>query len=285
MKTMVLLALQVSVVTTVFGFALDATWNDLLYLVRRPGLLVRSLLSVFVIMPVLALLLVRWFDFRPMTEIVVIALAISPVPPLLPMKQTKAGGSVPYGLGLMMILALVSIVAIPGILAILDPFFAAPLTMRPAAVARIVLISTVLPLLAGSAVRALRPALADRLARPVGLIAKFLLPIAVLILLAAVASSMWALVGTGTIFVMAAFSVIGTGARAPARRPRPGPFGRAGAVHGVPPSGARLRRRDRKLPGSAFRSDDPLVFDRQHGRRHPVSVMAAAPGMSDILSP
>lgn len=209
MKTMVLLALQVSVVTTVFGFALDATWNDLLYLVRRPGLLIRSLLSVFVIMPVLVLLLVRWFDFRPTTEIVVIALAISPVPPLLPMKQTKAGGSVSYGLGLMMILALVSIVAIPGILAILDFFSATRLTMRPAAVARIVLTSTVLPLLAGSALRVLRPALADRLARPVGLIAKILLPIAVLILLAAVASSMWALVGTGTIVVMAAFSVIG----------------------------------------------------------------------------
>jgi BASS family bile acid:Na+ symporter len=46
MKTMVLLTLQVSVVTTVFGFALHATWNDLLYLIRRPGLLVRSLLSV-----------------------------------------------------------------------------------------------------------------------------------------------------------------------------------------------------------------------------------------------
>ena len=36
MKTLLLFTLQVSVVTLVFGFALHATWNDLLYLVRRP---------------------------------------------------------------------------------------------------------------------------------------------------------------------------------------------------------------------------------------------------------
>jgi BASS family bile acid:Na+ symporter len=209
MKTTVLLALQVSVVTTVFGFALNATWNDLLYLIRRPGLLVRSLLSMFVIMPALALLLVHCFDFQPTTEIVVIALAISPVPPLLPMKHTKGGGSAPYGLGLMLVLGLVSIVVIPGILAILDPFFERELAMPPVAVAKIALISTVLPLLAGSGVRALWPALADRLARPVGFVGKSLLAIAVLLLLVSVASSVWALVGTGTILVMTVFAVTG----------------------------------------------------------------------------
>lgn len=209
MKTLVLLTLQVSVVTTVFGFALHATWNDLLYLVRRPGLLIRSLLSVFVIMPVLALLLVHWFDFRPTTEIVVIALAISPVPPLLPMKHTKAGGSVPYGLGLMIVLSLVSIVAIPAVLAILDPFVKQRLAMQPAAVAKVVLVSTVLPLLAGSAVRTVWPAIADLLARPVGFIGKLLLAVGVLMLLAGMASSVWALVGTGTIIVMTVFAVTG----------------------------------------------------------------------------
>jgi BASS family bile acid:Na+ symporter len=209
MKTMILLALQVSVVTTVFGFALNATWNDLLYLIRRPGLLGRSLLSVFVIMPVLALVLAHWLDFRPTTEIVVIALAISPVPPLLPMKHSKAGGSAPYGFGLMIVLSLVSIVAIPAILAILDRFVDQRVAMQPSAVAKIVLISTVLPLLAGSTVRALWPLLADRLARPVGSIGRLLLAIGVLMLLGSMAPSVAALVGTGTIVVMTIFAVTG----------------------------------------------------------------------------
>ena len=68
LKQLVVLALQVSVVCTVVGFGLRTTVHDLLYLVRRPGLLARSFLAMFVIMPVVAVLLARLFDFRPTVE-------------------------------------------------------------------------------------------------------------------------------------------------------------------------------------------------------------------------
>ena len=57
LKQLLVLALQVSVACTVFGFGLKMTVHDLLYLVRRPGLLARSLLAMFVVMPVVAVLL------------------------------------------------------------------------------------------------------------------------------------------------------------------------------------------------------------------------------------
>ncbi len=40
-QQIVLLVVQVSIFLTVFGFGLQATRDDLLYLVRRPGMLVR----------------------------------------------------------------------------------------------------------------------------------------------------------------------------------------------------------------------------------------------------
>jgi len=55
-KQLVMFALRVSILCTVFGFGLKATKGDLLFLVRRPGLLGRSLLAVFVIMPAVAAL-------------------------------------------------------------------------------------------------------------------------------------------------------------------------------------------------------------------------------------
>ena len=100
-RQVVLLALQVSIIGTVFGFGLNTTASDLLYLFRRPGLLARSLLAVFVIMPAVAVALVRIFDFPRVVGIVLVALAISPVPPMLPRKEAKAGGEVAYGLALM----------------------------------------------------------------------------------------------------------------------------------------------------------------------------------------
>ena len=69
-RQVVLLALQVSIIGTVFGFGLNTTARDLLYLFRRPGLLARSLLAVFVIMPAVAVALVRIFDFPRVVGIV-----------------------------------------------------------------------------------------------------------------------------------------------------------------------------------------------------------------------
>jgi BASS family bile acid:Na+ symporter len=51
LKHIVVLALQVSIFCTVFGFGLKTTTDDLMYVIRRPGLLARSLLAVFIIMP------------------------------------------------------------------------------------------------------------------------------------------------------------------------------------------------------------------------------------------
>ena len=66
LKQLVILALQVSVLSTVFGFGLKTTTHDLSYLIRRPGLLARSLLAMFVVMPAVAVLLALLFDFpRP----------------------------------------------------------------------------------------------------------------------------------------------------------------------------------------------------------------------------
>jgi bile acid:Na+ symporter, BASS family len=41
-KDIIVLAFQVSIIATVFGFDLRATIDDVLYLIRNPGLLFRS---------------------------------------------------------------------------------------------------------------------------------------------------------------------------------------------------------------------------------------------------
>lgn len=62
LKQVVTLAIQVSIVGTVFGFGLSATPADFRYLLERPGLLVRSLLAVLVVTPksVVSLAYLEW---------------------------------------------------------------------------------------------------------------------------------------------------------------------------------------------------------------------------------
>ena len=52
--SILLLVIKASIVLTVLGLGLNATWQDALSLFRRPGLLIRSVLSMNVIMPIVA---------------------------------------------------------------------------------------------------------------------------------------------------------------------------------------------------------------------------------------
>ena len=79
----IMLALQASILLTVLGFGLAATLDDVLYLTRRPSLLIRSLVAMLVIMPIVAVTIRLVFAFQPGVEIALVALTLSPVPPIL----------------------------------------------------------------------------------------------------------------------------------------------------------------------------------------------------------
>ena len=209
LKHIVVLALQVSIFCTVFGFGLKTTTDDLMYVIRRPGLLLRSLLAVFVIMPALAVALVRLFEFRHVVEVSLVALAVSPVPPLLPRRELKAGGQDSYGLGLMAILALLSIAVIPLAGGVLERVFGHPLSVAPGAVAMLAFKTVLLPLAVGLIVHAATPHLAERIEKPATVIANMLLCLAGIVVLVAVAPALWALVGEGTLVAMTIFAVAG----------------------------------------------------------------------------
>jgi BASS family bile acid:Na+ symporter len=209
LKQLLILGLQMSVVLTVFGYGLKTTFADLLYVVKRPGLAARSLLSVFVIMPVMAFALARLFDIRDVVEISLVALAISPVPPLLPMKEMKSGGQESYGLGLMALLALLSIPTAPLAVEVLQRFSGQSLEISASAVARLAMISVLVPLAAGVIVRAVAPAVAERIGGAVSLVAKVLLLLAASVLLAAVWRAVWNATGEGAVLAIVVFVAAG----------------------------------------------------------------------------
>ena len=205
----ILLALQVSILLTVFSFGLQATISDILYVLRRPALLGRSLVAMFVIMPIFAVLLARTFELRQSVEIALVALSISPIPPLLPGREQKAGGDPPYGLGLMVIVGGLAIVFVAGAVDLLGRYVMRPFVMSPGAVAGMVLKAIVMPLAAGLMVRTWLPAVAARITKPVELIARVLLVVGLLAVLAKGLPAVLSLVGNGTILAMAAFIVVG----------------------------------------------------------------------------
>ena len=203
------LALKASILMTVFAFGLRASVGDVVSVLRRPWLLTRSLIAMFVVMPILALAMARIFTFRPSVAIALVALSIAPIPPILPGKEQRAGGHVSYALGLLVIVGLISIVAVPAAVAVLSRYFMRPFEMSFGAIAKIILMSIVLPLSAGLFANRIWPAVAGRIAKPVMLVATVLLGLGALVLFIGAIGPAYALVGNGSVLALAAFVVVG----------------------------------------------------------------------------
>ena len=203
------LALKTSIMLTLFGFGLQATLEDLLFLARRPLMLAKSLSAIFIVMPLFAILITRVFSFNSTVVTALIALSISPVPPLLPKKVTKSGGRASYEFGLMVTAASLSMVFIPTAVYVIGKYFDRPFAMNPSAVAKVIVLSVLLPLIAGMVVHKFAPAAAEWIAHPLIRIATIVLLIGVLCILVFALPTAWALVGDGTILAFIAFVIVG----------------------------------------------------------------------------
>ena len=113
MAALILFGLKASILLTVFSIGLSTIPRDVAYVVCRPSLLIRSLLSLNVVMPLFAALMLAIVHLQPAVEIGLIALSVSPVPPLLPKKTRKTAGDASYAIGLVVVAAFLAIVFVP----------------------------------------------------------------------------------------------------------------------------------------------------------------------------
>ena len=169
--SLTILLLMASALLIVFAFGLTASVHDALYLLRRPGALVRAILAMGVLMPMFAIAVVSIFDLDPAVKIALVALSVSPIIPILPTKLMQAGAAASYAMGLLVAAGVLAVVLVPAAMEILGLVFNLPLQMPAASVATLTFITLLLPFGLGVAVHHFLPGLAKRLAKPISQIA------------------------------------------------------------------------------------------------------------------
>lgn len=209
LQKLILVVLQASVLLTVFAIGLRASAHDATYLFRRPGELVRAILAMNVLMPLFALSLVFMFDLNPAVNIALVALAVSPIPPVLPNKMVKEGGTDSYAIGLLIAVGLLAIIVVPLSMEIIERVLNIPLQMSLASVAKVVFITVLVPIGLGLLVHKLAPALSERFAKPISQIAGLGLLVTMAAIWYSAAPAMWTLIGNGTVIALAAFVLVG----------------------------------------------------------------------------
>jgi BASS family bile acid:Na+ symporter len=209
LASLIMLALRASIALTVLALGLDSSIADATYLFRRPKELLKALLSMNVVMPAVAILIAKAFDLHAAVKIALVALSVSPVPPILPRKASKASGHASYAMGLLVAAALFSIVFVPGVLELLQLVFGIELGVSPIPIIELVLMTVIGPLALGIAVRQYAPAFAARITKPVTLAGIALLVASALPIVFTSRVAIVSLIGNGTMVAFAAFIVAG----------------------------------------------------------------------------
>lgn len=162
MTETLLVVLKLSVVALILAIGLGSTPADLGYLWRRPAQLLRSLLAMYVAVPVAALVLVKTLPLPVGVKTAALVLAISAGAPLLPRKLMKLGRE-GYVFSLVVTSSLLAAVAVPAWLAVLGPLFGREASVDPRAVALLTAKAFLVPLVLGMLLRRPLSSFADRL--------------------------------------------------------------------------------------------------------------------------
>jgi bile acid:Na+ symporter, BASS family len=203
------LGIHISIALTVFSFGLSISLDDTLYLFRRPGLLFRTLLSMNVLMPLFVILMALIFNLPPLIRATLIALSVSPVPPLFHEKSVKAGGRESYIAGLLVASALFAIVLIPATFLLLEQIFHRSVEVPVNMITEDAVKAVILPLGLGILLKRLAPVTAAKFSGPLAKIALILLLVCVLPLMVTVFPSIRSIIGNGTILAIVAFVLAG----------------------------------------------------------------------------
>jgi bile acid:Na+ symporter, BASS family len=209
LATVIRVAALVSIVLLVFALGLRCPAGSAGYLFRKPGLLLRSLLAMNVVMPTIVILLIRYFELRPAVEVALAALAVSPVPPFLPGKQLGLVSRDQYVFGLLVASAVLSVVLVPVTTAILAQLIVHGSYVKVWTVTRIMLLTVLLPLGAGILVRRLSQLPLEHLGKMATRLGGVLLIAAVIGLIIAGFSALRSLIGDGTLLAFLLFTLLG----------------------------------------------------------------------------
>ena len=145
-------ALSVSILLLVFALGLRASFADATSLFRglfrSPGRLLRALTAMYIVVPAVAVALGLLLDLSQPVRTGMLAMAIAPIPPILPGKQLKFGGSSEHVFGLLVAVSLCSIAIVPLMLHLIGPVFGRHTAFAPEQVASLIGSTVLLPLLA-----------------------------------------------------------------------------------------------------------------------------------------
>jgi BASS family bile acid:Na+ symporter len=203
LKSLIPIILTASLAGLVLTVGLKAAPGDLLYVLRRPGLLARSVVAVIFIPVVVAAFAIWLLPLNPMVKAGIMLMAVAPVPPLVPGQELGVGANKAFAYGLYIAMALLSVVSVPLALGVASHLFGRDDSVTVATMAVTLLTGVLIPLALGLLVRRAAPEFATKASPWLYKLSMLLVVVAFLPIIVSVWPAIQSLIGDGTLVAMA----------------------------------------------------------------------------------
>src|SRR6187401_3587575 len=193
-----------TVFTVMFAIGVAMDVRDLRWALSQPALLARSLFSVFVVVPVVAVLIAVSLGLSPEAQIGIALMAIAPGAPVALRRSLDAGGHQAFAPALQLLIATLAVVTMPLSVMLLNYVFDTHGEVSVGVVAQNVLMAQLIPLGLGLAVHRFAPAFAARVEPGIRRLGGTML----IAFLVVVLASIWKLVfGAGLLVAVGAIAI------------------------------------------------------------------------------
>ncbi len=204
-------ALVGSIALIVFSVGLGTAPGTLARFLSDPRPAARAMLAMFVAMPLFVLLISVLLPVKPAVVAALAALSISPMPPILPRKEQKAGASLDYALGIQVSATFLSLIAAPLWIRVFEQIVGRDLPFSAGAMLQTLLMTVIVPLTLGIAVNRFAPAIARKLEEPLAKIAMIILLVGAVLMMWKLGPALWHTLGGGSLAIMVAVALFGLG--------------------------------------------------------------------------
>ena len=156
--------IMISVMFLMLGAGLNIEFRQIIELFKQLRIVVLGVLANFIVVPALIYLSLVWLPLSPDVKIGIMLMAAAPIAPMAPTPFVeKAKGDVIYSVGLMVLVAILSIGLTPLILTISIPKSVGGVTLDPIQIVKTLLMVQLIPICVGMVIRSTKQTWAEKL--------------------------------------------------------------------------------------------------------------------------
>src|SRR4051812_36347450 len=200
-------AILVFVVSSMLAVGLSLSVSEIMAPLRNRKLVALALLANFVLMPLTAIAISRLLRLDQPLGVALLLLGAAAGAPFLPKLASVANGSLPFAVGLMVLLMVLTVGYMPLVL----PFLLEGVSVDPTKIARSLVLLMLLPLVVGLAVRTRHAVAAAKGASILNRVSTLSLAVMVVLQLVTNARNILDLFGTRGVLASVLFLIVGFG--------------------------------------------------------------------------